>query len=81
LLTKRDTFVQKEEFMQLVYSAIGPSRPGAREGPVIRLPIPAILKPQPLWTGKQVPFPLAYLFMKRKVQLCVLFYPKVFLCV
>lgn len=50
LLTKRDIFFTKEETQQLVYSAcleINFHHP-------IELPIPAILKPVHLWTGKQI---------------------------
>ncbi|KAK6289691.1 hypothetical protein POUND7_001232 [Theobroma cacao] len=67
LLTKRDTFLSRDEFNQLLYSSGVSSlaqnsfsgKPGQKvfvstseEG---MLPIiPAILKPKPLWTGKQV---------------------------
>ena len=45
LITKRDTFIPKDEFMNIVmwledWNGI--------------IPTPAILKPEPLWTGKQV---------------------------
>lgn len=67
LLTKRDTFLSKEEYQELVYSACVSSAPttftkGTRQPKVgiiehdrsiVTLP-PAILKPKPLWTGKQV---------------------------
>ncbi|PPD87092.1 hypothetical protein GOBAR_DD15973 [Gossypium barbadense] len=67
LLTKRDTFLSRDEFNQLLYSSgvsgldqhhrLGKSGQkvlisSSEEG---MLPIlPAILKPKPLWTGKQV---------------------------
>ncbi|KAK8562107.1 hypothetical protein V6N13_148766 [Hibiscus sabdariffa] len=67
LLTKRDTFLSRDEFNQLLYSS-GVSgltqssrsgKPGQKvfissseEGMMAILP--AILKPKPLWTGKQV---------------------------
>ncbi|XP_039013500.1 DNA-directed RNA polymerase I subunit 1-like [Hibiscus syriacus] len=67
LLTKRDTFLSRDEFNQLLYSS-GVSgftqsflsgKPGQKvlissseEGMMDILP--AILKPKPLWTGKQV---------------------------
>lgn len=54
MLTKRDTFLSRDEFMQLVYSAICPTRPGLKDHGKIQVPTPAILKPKPLWTGKQV---------------------------
>ena len=50
LLTKRDTFLTKAEYMQILYCAgidLGCKRS------VCSIP-PAILKPQRLWTGKQV---------------------------
>lgn len=53
-LTKRDTFLSKAQFMQLVYGAVCPTRRGLVDASPIRLPPPAILKPRPLWTGKQV---------------------------
>ena len=40
--------------VQLVYNAIAAGRPGIKDAVDIRVPVPAILKPQPLWTGKQV---------------------------
>lgn len=69
LLTKRDTFLTKEEYHQLVYTACVSCSPANlkkrkknvalsvvdRDLPIIPLP-PAILKPQPMWTGKQVRF-------------------------
>jgi DNA-directed RNA polymerase I subunit RPA1 len=52
-LTKRDTFLSRAEFMQLVYAACAPPRPGLTDRADLAIPPPAILKPQPLWTGKQ----------------------------
>ncbi|XVE96012.1 hypothetical protein REPUB_Repub02eG0185000 [Reevesia pubescens] len=67
LLTKRDTFLSRDEFNQLLYSSGVSSlarssfsgKPGQKvfissseEGMLSILP--AILKPKPLWTGKQV---------------------------
>merc|ERR1712100_264759 len=48
LLTKRDTFFTKDEFQQLFYSATV-----TIEKPLI-MPKPCIIKPKPLWTGKQL---------------------------
>jgi len=45
LMTKRDTFISKEDFMNIVMWL------DEWDGVV---PAPAILKPKPLWTGKQV---------------------------
>jgi DNA-directed RNA polymerase beta' subunit len=66
LLTKRDTFLTREEYQQLVYSACVSSNPTSfkskkqtvlgvidHDDSIMPLP-PAILKPRPLWTGKQV---------------------------
>eukprot|EP00455_Lapot_gusevi_P023602 TRINITY_DN244_c0_g1_i2.p1 TRINITY_DN244_c0_g1~~TRINITY_DN244_c0_g1_i2.p1 ORF type:complete len:1325 (-),score=504.26 TRINITY_DN244_c0_g1_i2:138-4112(-) len=50
LLTARDSFFTKDEYQQLVYTACYDADPRA---PIRMLP-PAILKPRPMWTGKQV---------------------------
>lgn len=55
LLSKRDTFLDRPTFMQLLYSAteklmLRPDRANKQ----YELPIPAILKPINLWTGKQL---------------------------
>jgi DNA-directed RNA polymerase I subunit RPA1 len=55
-LTCRDTFLTREEFMQLLYVACS-GLPGTEIVPVMDeliVPAPAIIKPRPLWTGKQV---------------------------
>ncbi|CAG5111359.1 Oidioi.mRNA.OKI2018_I69.chr2.g5675.t1.cds [Oikopleura dioica] len=44
-MTKRDAFIEKSDFMNLVLFKT------MWDG---RVPIPAILKPRPLWTGKQL---------------------------
>ena len=44
-LTKRDTFIEAEDFMNLILFKISWNG---------KMPIPAILKPRPLWTGKQL---------------------------
>lgn len=68
LLTKKDAFLSYEEFNQLLYSSgvstasLGSfhGKPGRKlmasssECDISILP-PAIWKPKPLWTGKQVP--------------------------
>eukprot|EP00250_Pteridium_aquilinum_P003381 c13694_g1_i1 orf=235-4305(+) len=67
LLTKKDTFLTKEDYQELVYSACISSTPATylkgqgqpkvgvieHDRPIITL-APAILKPKRLWTGKQV---------------------------
>lgn len=55
LLSRRDTFLDRQTFMQLLYVAtetimLRPHRIGLQ----YEQPIPAILKPIPLWTGKQL---------------------------
>lgn len=55
-MTCRDTFLRKEEFQQLLYIAVtGLAGTGVVENcEDIIMPMPAILKPVQLWTGKQV---------------------------
>ena len=45
LVTKRDTFIEKDLFMNILMWL---------EDWNGKIPTPAILKPRPLWTGKQV---------------------------
>ncbi|KAM0907755.1 hypothetical protein ACQ4PT_015902 [Festuca glaucescens] len=64
LLTKPDTFLSREEYSQLVYgscvsSSCSPCQSGKRvsvmkDDDTLELLPPAIFKPKPLWTGKQV---------------------------
>lgn len=51
LLTQKDTFLTRERFQQLLYYSCWDLHP---KSPMIIMPPPAILKPTPLWTGKQV---------------------------
>lgn len=59
LLTNKDTMLTREEFQQLLYAAIStlpPTRGSAHlryQTPIITIP-PCIVKPVPLWSGKQV---------------------------
>lgn len=53
-MTKRDTFLSKADYMQLVYAACSPTRPGLTDACDHVLLPPTILKPEPLYTGKQV---------------------------
>jgi DNA-directed RNA polymerase I subunit RPA1 len=55
-LTKRDTFIEKWEYQQLLYAALAslPRLELIRSDADIELMPPAILKPKELWTGKQV---------------------------
>ena len=55
-LTQMNTFIEKEEYQQLLFAALG-SLPGLeliRSDANIQLMPPAIRKPKELWTGKQV---------------------------
>ncbi|GAX74019.1 hypothetical protein CEUSTIGMA_g1469.t1 [Chlamydomonas eustigma] len=59
LITKRDTFFCRSEYMQLVYIACTPWTVSKGAGAhaaqdVIDMEPPTLLKPQALWTGKQV---------------------------
>ncbi|KAF7819002.1 DNA-directed RNA polymerase I subunit 1 [Senna tora] len=77
LLTKKDTFLSYQEFNQLLYSSgvstvlLGSShgKPGQKvfvsnsDSDMFLLP-PAIWKPEPLWTGKQVISALLYYITK-----------------
>eukprot|EP01127_Copromyxa_protea_P016159 TRINITY_DN4752_c0_g1_i1.p1 TRINITY_DN4752_c0_g1~~TRINITY_DN4752_c0_g1_i1.p1 ORF type:complete len:1593 (+),score=456.38 TRINITY_DN4752_c0_g1_i1:313-4779(+) len=49
-LTCKDTFLTKGEFQQLVYYCCWK----INKKHAIKTPMPTILKPEPLWTGKQV---------------------------
>ena len=55
-LTKRDTFLDKWEYQQLMFAALVslPRLELIRSDAKIELLPPAILKPKPMWTGKQV---------------------------
>lgn len=52
-MTSRDTFFTKEEYHQLLYGSLRPEVDGTGGGKIQTVP-PTIIKPQPLWTGKQV---------------------------
>jgi len=47
---------RRAQFAQIVYAACSPSRPGMTDGFAFPLPVPTVLKPEQLWTGKQVRF-------------------------
>eukprot|EP00965_Chrysotila_dentata_P090139 2975243-Pleurochrysis_carterae.AAC.1 len=50
LLTKKDTFLCRSTFMQLLYlSGLNEDRKGG-----VQVPPPTLLKPEKLWTGKQL---------------------------
>jgi DNA-directed RNA polymerase II subunit RPB1 len=48
LMTSRDTFLTRSDFMNLI------AKLNEHELKIGTLPMPAILKPEPLWTGKQL---------------------------
>ncbi|KAI9691321.1 MAG: hypothetical protein M1820_009742 [Bogoriella megaspora] len=52
-LTRRDTIFDKEKYLQLINSALRPGDCEANGGRLVTIP-PAIMKPKPMWTGKQV---------------------------
>lgn len=52
-LTNRDTFFNREDYQQLLYAGLRPESGHTTSGRLVTLP-PAVLKPRPLWTGKQV---------------------------
>lgn len=52
-MTARDTMLSREEYMQILYGALRPEDDGTGGGRVLTV-LPAICKPMPLWTGKQV---------------------------
>jgi DNA-directed RNA polymerase II subunit RPB1 len=51
LLTTRDTFLELDQVMNLLMWFDFEKKKNVRDG---RLPPPAIVKPRPLWTGKQI---------------------------
>lgn len=53
-LSQRDTFLTKEMYMQLLYNAWASMEDAGVDKAHIEIVPPAILKPQQLWTGKQV---------------------------
>ena len=76
-LTRKDTIFDKEKYYQLINSALRPEDCQSIEKKIVPLP-PAILKPKPMWTGKQVmstilkniiPSDLPGLYLESKSQL------------
>ncbi|QIW96250.1 hypothetical protein AMS68_001768 [Peltaster fructicola] len=53
MLTNRDTFFTKDDYMQLLYAALRPENGHCTSGRLETVP-PAFRKPRKLWTGKQV---------------------------
>ncbi|ORC89873.1 putative DNA-directed rna polymerase I largest subunit [Trypanosoma theileri] len=55
MLTLRDKFLDHATFVQLVYYGLAPYMQQQHEVTLSELiPVPAILRPRPLWTGKQL---------------------------
>ncbi|OAV98230.1 hypothetical protein PTTG_00291 [Puccinia triticina 1-1 BBBD Race 1] len=52
-MTNKDTFFDREEYYQIIYGALRPEGNYSGQGRVITVP-PAIWKPVPMWTGKQL---------------------------
>lgn len=52
-MTNRDTFFGRDEYFQLLYGSLRPEDSDRLGGRLRTLP-PAIWKPKPLWTGKQI---------------------------
>ncbi|KAI9809241.1 MAG: hypothetical protein M1825_002532 [Sarcosagium campestre] len=52
-LTNRDTFFSRSDYQQLLYNCLRPEDGHTTSGTILTMR-PAILKPRPLWTGKQV---------------------------
>ncbi|QRW08992.1 DNA-directed RNA polymerase III subunit C5 [Ceratobasidium sp. AG-Ba] len=52
-MTNKSTMFSREEYYQLLYGALRPENDYSGQGRVKTLP-PAIWKPRPLWTGKQI---------------------------
>ena len=52
-MTNKDTFFTREEYQQIIYGALRPEGSYSGEGRV-KTVWPAIMKPEPLWTGKQI---------------------------
>lgn len=52
-LTNRDTFFNKEDYHQLLYACLRPEDGHTTSGTLLTVE-PAIWKPRPMWTGKQI---------------------------
>ncbi|OAD76996.1 hypothetical protein PHYBLDRAFT_123028 [Phycomyces blakesleeanus NRRL 1555(-)] len=52
-MTSRGTFFTKEEYHQLLYGSLRPEHDNTGNGTIMTVP-PAVFKPVPLWTGKQI---------------------------
>lgn len=52
-MTYKETFFERWEYQQLLYGALKPEDKYSGAGRIFTVP-PAIWKPKPLWTGKQI---------------------------
>lgn len=52
-MTSQGALFSREEYFQLLYGALKPEEEGVDGHRLVTLP-PAIWKPKPLWTGKQI---------------------------
>lgn len=52
-LTNKDTFFTREQYHQLIYGSVRPEDGHTTSARILTVP-PAVWKPVPLWTGKQV---------------------------
>ncbi|KAH3902860.1 probable DNA-directed RNA polymerase I subunit RPA190 [Saccharomycodes ludwigii] len=52
-LTNKDSFFTREQYQQYIYSCIRPEHGHASRKKIVTV-TPAIIKPVPLWTGKQI---------------------------
>lgn len=52
-LTSKDSFFTREQYQQYIYGCIRPEDGHATRSKIITIP-PAVIKPKPLWTGKQI---------------------------
>ncbi|POW13373.1 hypothetical protein PSTT_03820 [Puccinia striiformis] len=52
-MTNVDTFFNRDDYYQIIYGALRPEGNYSGQGRVITVP-PAIWKPMPMWTGKQL---------------------------
>ncbi|CAG98823.1 DNA-directed RNA polymerase I core subunit RPA190 [Kluyveromyces lactis] len=52
-LTSKDSFFTREQYQQYIYGCIRPEDGHATRNKLVTIP-PAVMKPEPLWTGKQI---------------------------
>ena len=58
-MTSQNAFFEREEYHQLLYGALRPEDETDPSTRLVTLP-PAIWKPKPLWTGKQIVSPVHF---------------------